>query len=75
MNTLDKITFVLVIIGGLNWLLVGLFRLDLVASITGSTFGQVNFLSMIIYMLVGFSAIYQAVMFSRMYRYYGHRGV
>ena len=61
MRTFNTITEVLLIIGGLNWLLVGLARFDLVAAISGTTFGEVNTLGMIIYLLVGLSAIYQAV--------------
>ena len=57
MQVLKTLALVLVIVGGLNWLLVGLFKLDLVAAITGSQFGQVNPLSMIVYALVGISAV------------------
>ena len=48
---------VLVIVGALNWLLVGLFGFDLVAAITGNTFGEKNALSSIIYVLVGIAGI------------------
>lgn len=54
LNTGDWIAVVLVIIGGLNWLLVGLFRFDLVAAI----FGPFSFLSRLIYILVGLAALY-----------------
>ncbi len=47
----------LVIVGGLNWLLVGLATFDLVAAITGSEFGETNVLSSIVYVLVGISAL------------------
>ena len=47
------LTFTLLVIGGLNWLLVGAFNLDLVALI----FGQMTVISKIIYVLVGISAI------------------
>ena len=57
---LDVITLVLVIVGALNWLLVGLFRFDLVAAIVGLRFGEVNGVSAAIYVLVGISAVYQA---------------
>ena len=57
MRGLYWITLVLLVIGGLNWLLVGLFKLDLVAAITGSQFGDVNALSTIVYALVGVSAV------------------
>ncbi len=52
---LDRIALVLVIIGALNWLLVGLFEYDLVASIFG---GQTSFMSRIIYSLVGLAGLY-----------------
>lgn len=50
-------TLVLLVIGGLNWLLVGAFNLDLVALI----FGPGSLISRIIYVLVGLSAIYVLV--------------
>jgi len=52
------IAFILLVVGGLNWGLVGLFRFDLVASI----FGEMSALSRIIYTLVGLSAVYMAFM-------------
>ncbi len=58
MKTLDVLAAVLLIVGGLNWGLVGLFQLDLVAELFG---GQSALLSRIIYTLVGLSAVYQAV--------------
>jgi uncharacterized membrane protein YuzA (DUF378 family) len=57
MNYLKALALLLVIVGGLNWLLVGLFQYDLVASLTGSTFGETNTISTVIYVLVGVSAI------------------
>jgi uncharacterized protein len=57
MNAFDWIAFVLVIIGGLNWGLVGLFSFDLVASI----FGDLTLVSRIVYGLVGLSAIYAII--------------
>lgn len=55
MKTLDNIALALTIIGGLNWLLVGLFEFDLVASVFG---GQTALLAKIVYVLVGLSALY-----------------
>ena len=55
MRTLNIITQVLLIIGGLNWLLVGAFEFDLVAAIFG---GQTAPLSRLIYIVVGLSAIW-----------------
>lgn len=57
MKALHMIAFALVIIGGLNWLLVGLFHWD-VGVIFG---GMTAMLSRIIYILVGLSAIWLAV--------------
>lgn len=58
-KSLNALTLVLVIVGALNWLLVGAFEFDLVAAITGNDFGEVNALSRIIYILVGLSGIAQ----------------
>jgi len=52
---LDTISLVLVIVGALNWLLVGLFQFDLVAALFG---GQNAVLSRIIYTLVGLAGIW-----------------
>ena len=49
------LTLILVIVGGLNWGLVGLFDFDLVAAI----FGGGSALSRIVYVLVGVSAVWQ----------------
>ncbi len=54
MNTLDWIAFVLIIIGGLNWGLVGFFNFNLVAAI----FGELSAISRIVYGLVGVAALY-----------------
>ncbi len=53
-STLDWIALVLVIIGGLNWGLVGLLELDLVQLI----FGSIPMLAKLIYILVGLAALY-----------------
>ena len=50
----DLVALVLIIVGGLNWLLFGLFEFDLVAAL----FGQLSVLSRIVYVVVGISAIY-----------------
>ena len=57
MRYFNAIALLLVIVGGLNWLLVGLFQIDLVAGLTGAQFGEVNPISAVIYALVGLSAI------------------
>lgn len=55
MKSLSIITLLLVIIGGLNWGLVGAFNVDLVAAL----FGAGSLLARIVYGLVGLSAIWQ----------------
>ena len=57
MRAINTVTLLLLIIGGLNWGLVGLFGFDLVATI----FGEMSMLSRIVYALVGISAIVQIV--------------
>jgi uncharacterized membrane protein YuzA (DUF378 family) len=57
MRLLRALFLLLVIVGGLNWLLVGLFKFDLVAAITGNSFGQTSLMSSVVYALVGVSAI------------------
>jgi uncharacterized protein len=57
MKILNIVTLVLLIVGGLNWGLVGLFSFDLVAAL----FGTLTPLSRIVYILVGASAIYQII--------------
>lgn len=54
MKNLDVLAAVLLVIGGLNWGLVGSINFDLVATIFGS-----SILGSIVYILVGVSAIYQ----------------
>jgi uncharacterized membrane protein YuzA (DUF378 family) len=54
LNVLDIISVILVIVGGLNWGLVGLFNFDLVATI----FGDMSVVSRIVYVLVGLAALY-----------------
>ncbi len=57
MKSLDVLAAILLVVGGLNWGLYGLFRLDLVATL----FGSLAALSTIVYALVGLAAVYQAV--------------
>jgi uncharacterized membrane protein YuzA (DUF378 family) len=57
MKAINIVTLILVIIGGLNWGLVGAFNFDLVATI----FGAGSMLSRIVYVLVGLSALWQVV--------------
>ena len=62
MRTINIITLILVIVGGVNWLLVGLFQLDVVAALFGGSAAPV---SRVVYILVGLSALWQLVPLSR----------
>lgn len=56
---LDVLVAGLLVLGGLNWGLIGLFRVDLVAAICGGLeFGETNVLSRLIYGVVGAAAAY-----------------
>lgn len=57
LNAFDWIALVLVIVGGLNWGLVGILNFNLVATL----FGDMSVLARIVYALVGLSAVYLAV--------------
>ena len=61
MKWLDNILLTLAIIGCINWGLIGFFRCDLVAFI----FGDMTWLSRVIYALVGLSGIYIISFFGR----------
>ena len=56
MKSFDVLAAVLLVVGGLNWGLYGLFNFDLVATL----FGDFSLLSRIVYTLVGLAAVYQA---------------
>ena len=60
-NWLDYTLLTLVIIGAINWGLIGFFRFDLVAFI----FGNMSWISRIIYALVGISGLYLISVFGR----------
>lgn len=53
-NTIYWVALILLVIGGINWGLIGVFKWDLVAAI----FGDLSIVSRIVYTLVGLSAIY-----------------
>ncbi|SEP58950.1 hypothetical protein SAMN05216548_10127 [Faunimonas pinastri] len=59
MRALNYIALILIIIGGLNWLLVGAFSFNLVDAI----FGAGSALSRIIYVIVGLAALYALTFF------------
>ena len=53
MRYLQALALLLVIVGGVNWLLVGIAKVDLVAALTGASFGETNAISTVVYVLVG----------------------
>lgn len=59
---MDWVAISLLIIGGLNWGLVGLFKYDLVKTI----FGYMTFLTRAVYILVGLSALYSIYSLSKL---------
>ncbi len=67
MKTLDTIVAVLLVIGGLNWGLVGFFSFDLVKTLLG----DMTLLSRVVYILVGVSAIYQALQWKAIQKRWG----
>jgi uncharacterized membrane protein YuzA (DUF378 family) len=68
MKQLDVLATVLVVVGALNWGLVGLARFDVVAALFGLQFGETSPLTAIVYGLVGLAGLYQAVAFKGMPR-------
>ncbi|HYG25399.1 MAG TPA: DUF378 domain-containing protein [Caulobacteraceae bacterium] len=64
MKALNLITLILLIVGGLNWGLVGAFEFDLVAAI----FGEGSAMSRLVYVLVGLSALWQIMPLTKAFR-------
>jgi uncharacterized membrane protein YuzA (DUF378 family) len=65
---LDVVALLLVIVGALNWGLVGLFKFDLVAEVVGEKFGAVNAISRVVYILVAASGLYLVSLVTRVGR-------
>jgi uncharacterized membrane protein YuzA (DUF378 family) len=65
MKIFDAITFVLIIIGSLNWGLVGIFAFNLIGAIFD---GNLSGWSRLIYILVGLSALYHAIAFKAIHQ-------
>ena len=57
MSTLDVVVAILLVVGGLNWGLVGLFNFDLVETL----FASIPAVQQAVYVLVGLSAVYQII--------------
>lgn len=64
MKVLNLVTLVLIIVGGLNWGLVGMANFDLVAAL----FGEGSVLARAVYVLVGLSAAFQLIPLSKALR-------
>jgi uncharacterized protein len=64
MRTVDVVAAVLLVVGGVNWGLVGIAH-----------FGETSMLSAVVYSLVGLAALYQAVSFKAIQRRWGHDSV
>ena len=67
MKGIDILVAVLLVVGGLNWGLVGFFGFDLVAAI----FGEMSALSRTVYGLVGLAAVYQGLGWKAIQRRWG----
>ena len=65
MKQVDVVAAVLVVVGALNWGLVAVARVDLVAALFGMRFGEVSPLSAVVYGLVGLAGAYQAFFWKR----------
>lgn len=63
MKALNYIALILVVIGALNWALVGLFQFDLVGAIFG---GMTSMLSRIIFTIVGLAGLWSLTFFGRL---------
>ena len=67
MKQIDVVAAVLVVVGALNWGLIAVARVDLVATLFGMQFGEVSPVSVLVYGLVGVAGLYQAASWKRMY--------
>ena len=73
MRIINVIAMALLVIGGLNWLLVGLFSFDLVAAIFGGEVGPRSAASRVVYVIVGVAAIYGLYLFKPITEDHGSR--
>jgi uncharacterized membrane protein YuzA (DUF378 family) len=63
MSVWQMVVLAIIIIGAINWLLVGLFRFDLVAAIAGRRFGETNAINRLIYIIVGICGLIAITIF------------
>ena len=61
MKQVDILATVLVVVGALNWGLVGIAQFDLVAALFGMRFGETSAITSVIYGLVGLAGVYQGL--------------
>ena len=61
----DNLSYVLLLLGGICWGLVGAFGFDLIGSVFNTNDGTMSSLTRLIYVLIGLSAIYRIVVWSR----------
>lgn len=61
MRQMDVVATVLLVVGALNWGLVGLAQFDLVAALVGMRFGETSALTSVIYVLVALAGVYRLI--------------
>jgi uncharacterized membrane protein YuzA (DUF378 family) len=66
-KAIDIAAAVLLVIGGLNWGLIGVFGIDLISAV----FGSMSFFSRLIFILVGLAAVYEVFMWRSIQRRWG----
>jgi uncharacterized protein len=69
MRQMDALATVLLVVGALNWGLVGFARFDLVAALFGMQFGETAAVTSVIYGLVGVAGVYRAIAFNGVQRH------
>lgn len=67
MKLIDVAAAVLVVVGALNWGLIGVARFDLVATLFGLGFGEVSPVTAVVYGLVGVAGLYQLLFWKRVH--------
>lgn len=67
MKTVDLVVWILLMIGGLNWGLIGFFEFNLVSAI----FGEMTVATRIVYALVGIAALYDILAIKAIWRRWG----
>jgi uncharacterized membrane protein YuzA (DUF378 family) len=75
MKTLDVVAAVLVVVGAVNWGLVAVARVDLVAALFGLSFGEVSGATAAVYGLVGAAGLYQALFWKRVQSRWGQPAI